>query len=454
MKRGKKWKKMIDNCPFLIALLVTWGVITIGGLVLIWYRDYNRIAWQNLVDSPLFALAMQEEIQGKMTEPVMAQTKSDTSSFISGNAAVSNLATDSVIGPDRELLKESEQDKIASVIKEKEEKLVKNIEENLNKLNPDLINRENKNYPAKEETLPVLAWNPAKNHETTENWQGNPVLIDAAKKLEQERLQAEENAKKALEAATQEEGEKEAGEPTAEETIGQTRFITYTPMETDSIYYSDAGKIALTTDYPYQKVDESYFENAAFIGDSRTYGIADYSGLEADFYCENGMTIYKVFGEKGITYQKTGQQVNLSDVLQQKQYDKIYIMLGMNELGYGDTPKYKEQYRAVVEQIREWQPQALIFLSANLHVSKEKNNLESEFNNININDKNVAAASLADGETIFYLDSNPLFVDEDGFLKEDLTFDGVHLYANNYKEWKNFFMEHGVVKNTAVAEQD
>ena len=68
-------------------------------------------------------------------------------------------------------------------------------------------------------------------------------------------------------------------------------------------------------------------------------------------------------------------------------------------------------------------------------------------NNVNINDKNAAAASLADGTNIFYLDSNPMFTDEEGFLKADLTFDGVHLYANNYEAWKEFFMEHGVVKN-------
>lgn len=237
----------------------------------------------------------------------------------------------------------------------------------------------------------------------------------------------------------------ESQEPADEETIGQTLFTTYIPAEIDSIYYSDAGKVALTTDYPYATVDESYFDDAVFFGDSRTLGISDYSGLNADFFCENGMTIYKLLDEKGVMCQGTEEKADLNQVLQQKKYGKIYIMLGMNELGYRDTAYFLEHYGAVLEQLRQWQPEAIIYIQANLHVSREKNKPETEFNNININDKNAAIATLANGKDIFYLDINPLFTDNEGYLNGDLTFDGVHLYANGYITWKNFLMEHAVV---------
>lgn len=225
---------------------------------------------------------------------------------------------------------------------------------------------------------------------------------------------------------------------------GITKFEIYDPQEIDSIYYSDAGKIALTTEYPYTKENIGYFHDAAFLGDSRTLGISDYAGLEeADFYCDSGMMIFKLLEEK-VTYQKTGDKVDLNQVLQEKQYGKIYIMLGMNELGYGNTEMYLEQYRKVLNQIKEWQPQAIIYVMANLHVSREKNNMETEFNNININDKNAASAQLANGTDIFYLDVNPLFTDRDGFLNADLSFDGVHLYAQHYDAWREFLLEHAV----------
>ena len=234
---------------------------------------------------------------------------------------------------------------------------------------------------------------------------------------------------------------------------GVTKFETYEPQETDSRYYSDAGKVALTTEYPYSIENDSYFKDAAFLGDSRTLGISDYAGLDqADFYCDSGMTIFKLLEPEGVTYQKTGDKVDLSQVLQQKKYGKIYIMLGMNELGYGNTEMYLEQYREVVDQIREWQPGVIIYIMANLHVSEEKNNVETEFNNININDKNAASARLANGIDIFYLDANPLFTDENGFLNAELTFDGVHLYAQHYDVWRQFLLEHAVEPEESIGD--
>ena len=226
---------------------------------------------------------------------------------------------------------------------------------------------------------------------------------------------------------------------------GVTKFLPYTPLEIESRYYSDAGKIALTTEYPYTIENDSYFNDAAFLGDSRTLGIYDYVGLSgADFFCDNGMTIFKLLKDDGVTEQGTGQKVDLKKVLQERQYGKIYMMLGMNELGYGNTSMYMQEYMSVLKQIREWQPQAIIFIMANLHVSREKNNMETEFNNININDKNVACARLANGTDVFYLDSNPMFTDSEGFLYSEMTFDGVHLYAKHYDKWRQFLMEHGV----------
>ncbi|MCM1175659.1 MAG: GDSL-type esterase/lipase family protein [Blautia sp.] len=357
----KRLKKMIHNCPYLAALLTIWLVLTIGGMMLILYRDYGKVKWGDLVANPLFAVVWEVERQNNI------------SNFIG--------------------------------------------------------------------TESVMARLPERNHAMTGRGSADSALagIGAQVGMRAEKELAEEE--KAQEAGEEQEAE--------EAVIGETVFVDYPPVETDSIYYEDVGKTALTTDYPYRKVGEDYFQDAAFLGDSRTIGISDYAGLDADFYCENGMTIYKLLGEKGVTWQKTGEKVDLNQVLQQKRYGKIYIMLGMNELGYGDTGYFREHYQAVLEQIREWQPQAVIFLMANLHVSAEKNNLQTEFNNININAKNVAAATLADGIDVFYLDSNPYFTDENGLLKADLTFDGVHLYADNYAEWKNFLMEHGVVREAA-----
>lgn len=290
---------------------------------------------------------------------------------------------------------------------------------------------------------------------TNETGQSNDSDLEekTAKKAEGEEEESQNAGTRKEDADKKENDSQRKSDKTNAEIIGKTErmethateFVEYTPIATDSRYYSDAGKVALTTVYDYVLENESYFNDAAFLGDSRTLGISDYAGLEgADFFCDNGMTIYKLLGDDGVTYQKTGEKVDMKEILQEKRYGKIYIMLGMNELGYGDTPMYLKQYLKVIQQIKEWQPGVIIYVMANLHVSREKNNMETEFNNININDKNVASARLANGRDVFYLDCNPLFTDEEGYLQAELTFDGVHLYAQHYDKWRDFLFEHGV----------
>lgn len=384
----KKWKEILQNCPYLAALLISWVFMTAGSIGLMIYRNYDGPEKAAILSSPLFAIIMNEEIHGGLYDAPSSEQNAD--------------------------LGEQNDDKISHVT-------------------PSVSGNSNDADAADSQVL--TANQPDDANEEVNNAEGiNSGEINIEGNSESNNIDGSET---------------EINHPEEEEieNAGRTIFEIYTPVETNSIYYSDSGKIALTTEYAYTKVEEDYFTDAAFIGDSRTLGISDYAKLDADFYCESGMTIYKLLGEKGIKNPRTGEKVNLNDVLQQKEYGKIYIMLGMNELGYRNTEYFYEKYKEVVEQIREWQPQAVIFIMANLHVSREKNNPDTEFNNININAKNSAIANLADGINVFYIDSNPLFVDEGGFLKAELTFDGVHLYANSYSVWRDFLMEHGVIKD-------
>lgn len=224
-----------------------------------------------------------------------------------------------------------------------------------------------------------------------------------------------------------------------------TEFVTYEPKETHSPYYSDPGKKALTTNYPYCTVDESYFADAAFIGDSRTLGLFDYAGFDqADFYADNGFCAY-LWKKKGIvTLQNTHEKVNLEEELSKKTYGKIYLMVGMNDCGYGNTDTFKEIYEEMIEMLEEKQPDAIIYLVAVMNVTKAKSEQQTVFNAVHINDKNVAIAECANGMNRFYLDYNDLYSDEEGYLLSNYSFDGIHLYGNKYDSWIQFFKEHAV----------
>jgi len=188
--------------------------------------------------------------------------------------------------------------------------------------------------------------------------------------------------------------------------------------------------------------DISYFDDALFIGDSRTVGLYEYGGLgNAEVFADSGMSIYKVFNEKFAL--KSGETVTLDEALLAKEFGKIYIMLGINELGY-DFEQTVERFAEAIDTIRTYQPQAYIFIQANLHITKEKSEKSEYFTNSNIDRYNKAISELADGEQIFYLDVNPLYDDEEGCLSKEFTADHAHIKGKHYTEWVDFILQNAV----------
>jgi len=149
---------------------------------------------------------------------------------------------------------------------------------------------------------------------------------------------------------------------------------------------------------------------------------------------------------KGVTYQNENRKVILEDVMDEKSYRKIYLMLGLNDCGYGNVEDFKGRYGEMLDMLHTKQPDAVIYLLAALHLSKEKSDSDDVYNNVDINAHNVAIAELADGETFFYVDVNSLFTDEERYLKPELTFDGTHLYADGYMEWMEYLKQYAVVR--------
>jgi hypothetical protein len=235
---------------------------------------------------------------------------------------------------------------------------------------------------------------------------------------------------------SQETSDTEAVEPEAE-TVQDSQ--TAAPEE-------DAQSVQNTEEMrEFETVDEDYFADALFIGDSRGVGLYDYAHLDnAEFYVSSGMSIYKLFEDPDRRLKDGNWPRNLATALTEKQYGKIYLMLGINEMGVGDVDYFIENYEAVVEQIRQLQPDALIFIHGLLRVTEERSEKGDYITNEGINERNARLAELADGSRIFYLDVNDLFCDETGALNPEYTHDGVHLYAQYIGIWKQYLLEHGI----------
>lgn len=199
--------------------------------------------------------------------------------------------------------------------------------------------------------------------------------------------------------------------------------------------------------YEFQTVDVVYFNDALFIGDSRSVALNDYAGWDnATFYAEQGLTIWNTLDKKIIPQEGTTDKKSVREGLQENTFGKIYIMVGINELGRGTPDSYFEEFKNVINTIRELQPNAIIYIEAVMHVTAKKDAEGTYINNTAINERNAKLAALADQQNIFYIDLNTMLDDENGGLNEAYTFDGVHLKASDIGLWKTFLLEHAIQK--------
>ena len=198
--------------------------------------------------------------------------------------------------------------------------------------------------------------------------------------------------------------------------------------------------------WEYTSVGEDYFDDALFIGDSRTVGLMEYAGLEehAAFYASTGLTVYKLFDAQVVPVEGSKENISIEEALAEKQFSKIYLMIGINEMGTGTVESFLAEYEKAIAHLQELQPDAIIYVQAIMRVSTERSAKGDYIHNEGIDERNEGLSLLADNQKIFYLDVNPLISDEDGGLIQDYTFDGVHLRAKYIVIWKEFLMDHAV----------
>ena len=196
----------------------------------------------------------------------------------------------------------------------------------------------------------------------------------------------------------------------------------------------------------YMAVEEDYFADAVFIGDSRTVGLYEYGGLEeiTTFYASKGLTIYKLFSSEVVPIPGQKKKKSIEEALQENQFNKIYLMVGINEMGTGTVEYFAEAYGEVVGHLLELQPDAIIYIQAILKVTTERSEKGDYINNEGIEARNQAISQLADNERVFYLDVNPLLCDDTGGMEPSYTFDGVHLKAQYIDIWKEYLKSHAV----------
>lgn len=191
---------------------------------------------------------------------------------------------------------------------------------------------------------------------------------------------------------------------------------------------------------------EEWFSDAVFIGDSRTDGLKLYSGITSDaaFLGSTGLTVYDVLNDKKVI--RSGKEkISVLEALALGSYGKVYISLGVNELGYYDPEGFSEAYGQVIDAVRECQPEALIYIQSILPVNPAKckaNDVPYYVTNEGVASYNEVLPGLCGEKKVRLVDIPGALQDEAGESPADLSTDGVHFKKVGYGLWLEHLTTH------------
>lgn len=176
-----------------------------------------------------------------------------------------------------------------------------------------------------------------------------------------------------------------------------------------------------------EPVDLNYFADAVFVGDSRSEGFYLYGVKRGKNLSSSGLSVFTFTTKKAFSV--NGTRVTAPEALSLKQYAKVYLGFGVNELGYINADAFYRAYCDTVNAVRACQPTAVIYAQTMAPVDEEKIAAaggKKHLNNDRVRLYNDLIRKAAQEKRIPLLDIYSALV-VDGALPSDASRDGIHI---------------------------
>ncbi len=172
-------------------------------------------------------------------------------------------------------------------------------------------------------------------------------------------------------------------------------------------------------------VDDSYFSDAVFIGDSRMEGFRNASGItQGTFLTGVGLSINDM--DKQIISTADGN-ISVYQGLSGRKYKRIYLMLGTNDLGFYPWDQFQPTFEKAIRQFQE---------------SKIAKGFEYD-NNQNVQTINQYILSTCEDLWYsYYLNLNEIFSDGNHELIPGASADGIHLEPEYCAQMLTYLKSH------------
>lgn len=166
-------------------------------------------------------------------------------------------------------------------------------------------------------------------------------------------------------------------------------------------------------------------EKIVFAGDS----ITDFYDLGQYYQYDN-----KILVNSGVSGYKTTNIIKkFKNLIEQHQADKLFLMIGTNDLGGGtDRDEVISNIKNIIEMTKSQSPDTKIYLESIYPVNLSKRSKNEKRNNEDIRYINIQLKKYCEENDITYLEVYSLLADSNGELKDEYTEDGLHLNNAGY----------------------
>lgn len=242
-------------------------------------------------------------------------------------------------------------------------------------------------------------------------------------------MSSENSTEKSSENTTEQENESETDAPVTDR---------FTGLPDGSDEYMD-----IVVPEQASAVDDSYFEDAVFIGDSRMQGFRNLSGItKGSFVTAVGMELENFYTDSQIA--TAAGNVTVLDALKNINFSKIFMMLGTNELGAYDMSQVGESYRQVLADIKQLSssPDPIVYVYSVIYVDEPLVTTGDYVNNTNVDAVNMEILKMCKEEGYHYINLNEVLSNGYHGLISGAAEDGIHLNTDYCKEWLEYTKTH------------
>lgn len=212
--------------------------------------------------------------------------------------------------------------------------------------------------------------------------------------------------------------------------------------------YTEPPNVDLSAAVPESEmVGDDYFDDAVFIGNSLTVGLQRSVPLKARYFASVGLNVSQVFTKELIPMQ-SGKTATVSEALGTVEFSKVYLMFGINELGWGSIASFINYYGQIIDRIREVNPEAIIYVQSILPINEAKwaksRDYHSCINNFAVATFNQKIIDMCVQKNVAFVNVGEVLADETGNLFSDATSDGIHIGGVYAVRWVDYLKSHTV----------